>query len=98
MLVSVAIRPLSGGHFEASAPDFPGCALTDSDPDNAFARLRLVIEGALADRYLAGQDAPALRTMAEWRKETSAPATRWREVHINVPHIVAVARHQQGRG
>lgn len=97
MLVTVGIRRLPDGDYEATAPDFPGCALTGNDPDSVMARLRLVIEGDLADRFLAGTQAPALGDLAQWRRTRPAPDIQWSEVHINVPHIEAVARHQRGR-
>lgn len=98
MLVTVEIRRLPDGAYEATAPDFPGCVLTGLDPDSVMARLRLVIEGDLADRFLAGLEAPTLGDMRRWRQTRPAPDIQWSEVHINVPHIEAVARHQRGRG
>lgn len=98
MMVTVVIRTRADGRYEASAPDFPASTVTDADADTAFARLRLVIEGLLADLFLDGQPAPVLRPAGEWRQGVAAtPGARWLEVHINVPHIEAVARHQRGR-
>jgi predicted RNase H-like HicB family nuclease len=97
MLVTIGIHRLASGEFEAMAPDFPGCALVDRDADSAFARLRLLIEGDLADRYLAGRPEPELNDLAHWRSHSPKTATQWSQFHINVPHIEAVARHQRGR-
>jgi hypothetical protein len=48
MMVTVSMRSLATGEIRVEAPDFPGCALTDADADSAIARLRLLVEGALA--------------------------------------------------
>jgi hypothetical protein len=95
MLVTIGIHRLPTGEHEAQAPDFPGCTLVDLDADSAFARLRLLIEGDLADRYLTGRPEPALHGLSHWRSHSTNPATNWSQVHINVPHIEAVARHQR---
>lgn len=98
MFTTIAVLPLPSGDFRASAPDLPGVELTDRDAGNAFARIRLAVEGALADGLLAGRAPPPRRTLAEWQREPSYAGARWYEVHINLGHLEAVARHQQARG
>ena len=97
MMVSVVIEEQPGQVFTAIAPDLPQCQLQDTDPGNAFARIRLAIEGALADLLLAGKPLPAIRSAADWRADSRFAGGRWYEMHMNIGHIEAVARHQQGR-
>lgn len=97
MLVTLAIQRLPPGDFRATAPDFPGCVVTDREMDSAIARLRLAIEGILADRFLAGLEIPAVHSAAHWRRLSQTAGIHWHELHINIAHIEAVARHQRGR-
>jgi predicted RNase H-like HicB family nuclease len=97
MQISIALNKEDSGAFQASAPDLPGCSLVDPDKDRAFARLRLVIEGALADALLAGKPLPAVHPPGHWRDDPRYAGALWYEAHMNVAHIEAVARHQRGR-
>jgi hypothetical protein len=62
------------------------------------ARLRLVIEGALADPIIAGLPLPRPGGEAGMRPARRHRGGHWYDVHVNVAHIEAVARHQRGSG
>lgn len=96
MLIAIAIERRPAGAVRGSAPDLPGCCLDDTDAGQAFARLRLLIEGRLADLLLAGSELPAVRPIAEWQRDVRFQGAAWYEVHINLAHLAAVARHQSG--
>lgn len=97
MFINVAIQEKGARGYLATAPDLAGCTLTDPDHGTAFARLRLLIEGQLADQLLAGRPLPPLRAAEAWRAEARFAGARWYELHVNLPHIEAVARHQADR-
>lgn len=97
MLVPIFIHRQPSG-YAALAPDLPACLVEDTDQGRAFARLRLVIEGAIADLMISGQPIPAPRPTADWASDPHYRHGHWYEVHINLAHIEAVARHQRGRG
>ncbi|MCK6371923.1 MAG: hypothetical protein L6Q83_11500, partial [Gammaproteobacteria bacterium] len=62
---------------------------------SACARLRLLIEGRLADLLLTGDAIPQPRPPSAWRKDPALRDSTLYEMHINLPHIQAVARHQR---
>jgi predicted RNase H-like HicB family nuclease len=97
MLMTIAIQRLRSGDVLATAPDLPGCSVLDRDESDAFARIRLAVEGALADLLLAGRPVPDVRPGAEWRADPGYRDARWYDVHINMRHLEALARHQAGR-
>lgn len=97
MLITVVIENLPNGDLRAVAPDLPGCTLTGPDDGNALARMRLAIEGALADLLLDGKPIPVVMSAASWRLDPRFRTSRCYEVHMNLGHIEAVGRHQRDR-
>lgn len=97
MFATIVVLPLPSGEFLARAPDLGDLSLADGNAGNAFARIRLAVEGALADRLLAGEGPPPRRPLDEWRRDPTFADGRWYEVHINLGHLEAVARHQRAR-
>lgn len=97
MLISIVIERQLDGLYRASAPDLDGCTVTDADAGNAFARIRLAVEGLISDRLLEGQPPPTVQLPSHWRAQARYAGGRWYEVHMNVGHLQAVARHQNGR-
>jgi hypothetical protein len=93
MLIPVFVHQ-QGGLFTACAPSLPECRLEDRDGGLAVARLRLVIEGALADRLIAGRPLPEISEIGMLRADERYRNGRWYDVHFNMAHIEAVARHQ----
>lgn len=93
MLVPVFVRQ-QDGVFTATVPDLPACRLEDRDEGLAVARLRLMIEGALADLLIAGRPLPAVSDINNLRGDERYRDGRWYDVHFNLAHIEAVARHQ----
>lgn len=97
MLVTVVIQPHPDGGFLATAPDLRGCSLVDHDEGNAFARIRLAMESFLADELLSGQALPQVAPVDSWKNHRQYAGGRFYEVHMNLRHLEAVARHQKGR-
>lgn len=97
MFIAIAVQRLPSGLHRARAPELPGVELADPDAGNAAARLHLVVEGALADRLLAGTPLPAGGPPARWTTDPDFAGARWFEMHINLGHIEALARHQSAR-
>ncbi len=95
MFISIAIQQQAPGRIRATAPDLPGCSLEDAEVASACARLRLAIEGYLADLLLAGEPVPEPRSLVQWRDDAKLAGADWYEMHINIAHIEAVARHQR---
>lgn len=97
MFTTIAMQTLPSGEVIATAPDLAGCLITDSDASAGLARIRLAVEGTLANLLLSGQPLPERRSLAAWQAEPRFHDTRWFEIHINLEQIEAVARHQRGR-
>lgn len=95
MLFTVVIEDQADAGFRAIAPDLDDCAVSDPDPGNALARVRLLVEGTLADLLLAGQPVPSPAPAGAWRRDPRFARGRFYEVHMNLDHLRAVARHQQ---
>lgn len=98
MLVTVMITATPPGRFTATVPDLPGCVLTDGDQGSLLARTRLAIEGRLIDALLAGEELPVARDPADWRADGRFAGARALQVHMNLAHLRAVARHQRRGG
>ncbi len=101
MLFAVALLNTADGRLRAIAPDLANCDLTGATEQELLPKLRLAIEGELTRLLLAGavlpdsrngEPAPAFSPAGECR----GPA-RWLNVHINIGHLQALARHQAGR-
>jgi hypothetical protein len=93
MLVPVFVRQ-QNGVFAATVPDLPAFRLEDPDEGLAIARLRLAIEGALVDLLIAGRLPPAVSNINDLRGDQRYRDGRWYDVHFNLAHVEAVARHQ----
>lgn len=101
MLFAIALITTADGGLRAIAPDLANCDLTGATEQELLPKLRLAIEGELTRLLLAGA------TLPDWRNGEPAPsfrpaggfqgAPRWLNVHINIGHLQALARHQAGR-
>jgi predicted RNase H-like HicB family nuclease len=97
MLLPVLITADPTGCFHGTAPDLPGCSATGSTHDQTLAITKLVIEGQLAEMLGKGEPLPQGSSLSELAKTIHAPEGTWYELHFNLDHLEAVARHQQGR-
>jgi predicted RNase H-like HicB family nuclease len=97
MLLPVLITADPAGHFHGTAPDLPDCSATGSTHDQTLAITKLVIEGQLAELLGKGEPLPQGTSLSELAKTTRTPGGTWYEIHFNLDHLKAVARHQQGR-
>jgi len=97
MLLPVLITADPAGHFCGTAPDLPGCSATGSTHDQALAITKLVIEGQLAELLGKGEPLPHATSLSELAKVARTLEGTWYEIHFNLDHLEAVARHQQGR-
>lgn len=101
MLFAIALLNTPDGRLRAIAPDLANCDLAGATEQELLPRLRLAIEGELTRLLLAGEALPDPRNGEPARGFVPAgtfqgPA-RWLNVHINMGHLQALARHQAGR-
>jgi predicted RNase H-like HicB family nuclease len=101
MLFAVALLTPTDGSLRAIAPDLAHCDLTGSTEQELLPKLRLAIEGELTRLLLAGKPLPDSRN-GEPKRDFNPPGlartpVRWLNVHINIGHLEALARHQAGR-
>ena len=89
MLYPIFVEPVESG-FRAECPDVPGCVVTGSTLDRTLTAARLTLEANLAAALGRGEAAPE---PSPARDEEPG----WYTVHINLAHLQALARHQQGR-
>ena len=101
MLFAIALLANADGTLRAIAPDLAHCDLTGSTEQELLPKLRLAIEGELTRRLLAGEALPDSRhgePVPGFSPTGAVPGPmRWLNVHINVGHLEALARHQAGR-
>jgi hypothetical protein len=98
MLYAIALLATTDGKLRAVAPDLAHCDLTGSTEQELLPKLRLAIEGELTRLLLAGAPLPDSRdgepALAFSPSGTSRGPVRWLNVHINIGHLEALARHQ----
>lgn len=95
LYIGVGLRQLEADLWEAEAPDLPAACASAKTAGEALARIRLVLEGLIAERLGREQPLPAVRSLAEL-EASGEPGVGYYEVHINLRHLNALARHQQG--
>lgn len=100
MLFNVLLMPpAADGTLEARAPALPGCDVRASSTATALPTLRLKIEQRLTELLGAGQPLPETPVDEPGTRWGSPAGSRWLTIHINVGHLVALAKHQQaGQG
>lgn len=96
LYIVVRLRQPDAGGWEASAPDVPAVRIAAPTSGEALARVRLALEGAIAERLGRGGALPEVRSLQELAANAE-PGSRYFEVHMNLRHLAALARHQQGR-
>lgn len=97
MLFAIALLPTTEGRLRAVAPDLDHCDLTGATEPELLPRLRLAMENELTRLLLAGASLPDTR---DGRPPAVSPfhgPVRWLNLHINMAHLEALARHQRGR-
>ncbi|MEO7387511.1 MAG: hypothetical protein ABIX37_11290 [Gammaproteobacteria bacterium] len=105
MLFAIALLTTVDGQLRAVAPDLANCDLTGTTEQELLPKLRLAVEGELTRLILGGEALPDSRNgeplpgfaPADATAGSTARATRWLNVHINMAHLEALARHQAGR-
>jgi predicted RNase H-like HicB family nuclease len=96
LYVGVCLKQQDSGGWAAHAPDLPGCEVRGASSGEALARVRLALEGRIAERLGRGEALPEPRGLDELR-ETDNGAGEYFSVHMNLRHLQALARHQAGR-
>lgn len=96
LYVGVRLRQLAADHWEAEAPDLPASRATGRSSGEALARVRLALEGLIAERLGRGDELPDLRSLEQLQSGDNGQDDCY-EVHINLRHLDALARHQGGR-
>jgi predicted RNase H-like HicB family nuclease len=101
MLFAIALFTTDDGTLRAIAPDLAHCDLTGTTEQELLPKLRLAIEGELTRLLLVGKPLPDSRNGEPLTgfspTELAGVPARWLNVHINVGHLEALARHQAGR-
>ena len=98
MLVPVYISRESDQTFLAIAPDFPGCTARGSELGRTITRIHLKLEGRVSDMLIRGEPLPAVSEQEATGDEPVTDAGHGYQIHINLVHLAAVARHQTRRG
>lgn len=96
MYVGVCLRELGPGSWEAWAPDLPAARAAAATSGEALARVRLALEGAIAERLGRGAELPQPRSLQQLESDENSAGQLY-EVHINLLQLRALAKHQQGR-
>jgi len=96
LYIGVCLEQQDSGSWAANAPDLPGCEVQGSSSGEALARVRLALEGRIAERLGRGEALPEPRGLDELRA-TDNGAGEYFSVHMNLRHLKALARHQAGR-
>lgn len=96
LYIGVCLRELGADRWQAEAPDLPASRATGSSSGEALARVRLALEGLIAGRLGRGEALPEPRSLQQLQADGEAGGTYY-EVHINLRHLGALARHQDGR-
>lgn len=101
MLFAIALLKTPDGRLRAVAPDLADCDLTGATEQELLPKLRLAIEGELTRLLLAGEALPdpgnGEAVQGFLPAGTFQGPARWLNVHINIGHLQALARHQAGR-
>ena len=95
MLVPICVKQQQDGRLIATVPDMPGVSASGSELGRTLTRIHLKLEGYISELLLADQPVPEVRTLAQVRGMDSV--TECYEIHINLTHLRAVAKHQWGR-
>lgn len=96
LYIGVYLRELEADCWQAIAPDLPGSRTIGHSSGEALARVRLALEGLIAERLGQGEALPEPRTRQQLETDGKASGEYY-EVHINLRHLGALARHQDGR-
>ncbi len=97
MLFPVVIRTDTEGRLHASVPDLPGCEAQGSELGRTLTRAHLKIEGRISQMLIDGEALPEPATLTETRQAVENNAAACYEIHINLTHLRAVAKHQAGK-
>ena len=103
MLFAIAVLSIADGRLRAVAPDLDHCDLTGSTEQELLPKLRLAVEGELTRLLLAGLPLPDCRDgkpdpgFSPGVGIAIRGPVRWLNIHINIGHLQALARHQAGR-
>jgi hypothetical protein len=97
VLIPVCIASQEDGTLLATVPDIPAVTASDSELGRALTRIHLKLEGFISEQLLAEEKLPEVRTLSAIRAaEPAADCTAdYYEIHINLTHLRAVARHQR---
>jgi predicted RNase H-like HicB family nuclease len=96
LYIGVYLRELEADRWQAVAPDLPGSCITGHSSGEALARVRLALEGLIAERLGQEEALPEPRTQQQLEADGEASGEYY-QVHINLRHLGALARHQDGR-
>jgi hypothetical protein len=94
MLIGVVTTGSPTMGYTAMVPDLPACLATDPDMERVLTRIHLVLEGFFSDRLIAGDELPVARSTLELQDLPEFAGARLFDIHINLVHLSAVAKHQ----
>ncbi|MGI9331477.1 MAG: type II toxin-antitoxin system HicB family antitoxin [Gammaproteobacteria bacterium] len=96
LYIGVRLKQQKSGNWGADAPDVPGCEVRGDTSGEALARVRLALEGRIAERLGRGESLPEPRGLDELQAAENSGGEFF-SVHMNLRHLQALARHQAGR-
>jgi hypothetical protein len=97
MLFSVALMKTLDGGMRAVVPDLPDCELSGQLEQELLPKLRLLVEDELTRLLMADRPLPDTRDGTAPTDHRDLAPARWISLHINLPHLEALARHQRRR-
>ena len=94
MLVPVFITRDEKNSYLAIAPDFSGCTARGTELGRTITRIHLQLEGRVSEMLINGEALPEIGSAKGQLPRTVAGDGQLFEIHINLVHLAAVAKHQ----
>jgi predicted RNase H-like HicB family nuclease len=97
MLFPIVVQIDADGQFRGTVPDLDGCDATGGELGQTLTRVHLKIEGRISELLIAGEELPEPNTLDAIQQRPENRDLPCYEIHINLVHLRAVAKHQAGR-
>lgn len=95
MLVPVFITRDDKHSYLATAPDFSGCIARGTELGRTITRIHLQLEGRVSEMLINGEALPEIGSAKDQLPSVVADSGQFFDIHINLVHLAAVAKHQR---